>query len=105
MVPIDVQRPPGPWRGAGPRVAELLCTSGEPHRRHARTDGVLGVAILLVVLAVPYLIVNVRRLRGGKRWAYTFCALGRDWEERMRAQTRERRTQADLRAADPPAPG
>ena len=62
----------------------------------------LGVAILLVVLAVPYLIVNVRRLRSGKRWAYTFCALGRDWEERMRAQTRERRAQADLRAADPP---
>ena len=65
----------------------------------------LGVAILLVVLAVPYLIVNVRRLRSGKRWAYTFCALGRDWEERMRAQTRERRAQADLRAADPPRAG
>ena len=45
----------------------------------------LGVAILLGVLAVPYLLINLRRLVRGQRWAYTFCHLARDWEERSRA--------------------
>ena len=57
----------------------------------------LGVAILLAVLAVPYLLVNVRRLVRGQRWAYTFCHLARDWEERSRA--------ARMAAADTPVSG
>jgi hypothetical protein len=52
---------------------------------------VLGVSILLAVLAAPYLVVNLRRVRSGKRWAYTFCALGRDWEQRMLDEARARR--------------
>jgi hypothetical protein len=49
-----------------------------------------GLLILLAVLAAPYLAVNVRRLRQGRRWAYTFCQLAKEWQE----ADRERRLAA-----------
>lgn len=56
----------------------------------ARAPDMTGLLILLAVLAAPYLAVNVRRLRQGRRWAYTFCQLAKEWQE----ADRERRLAA-----------
>lgn len=45
-----------------------------------------GFLILMAVLAVPYLALNVRRLYRGRPWAFTFCQVAREWEERERAK-------------------
>lgn len=45
-----------------------------------------GLLILLAVLAIPYVALNVRRLRRGRSWAFTFCQVAKEWEERERAK-------------------
>ncbi len=45
-----------------------------------------GVLILLAVLAIPYVAVNVSRLRRGRAWAFTFCQVAKEWEEREHAK-------------------
>jgi hypothetical protein len=50
-----------------------------------------GVLVLLTVLAVPYLAMNVVRLRRGRRWAFTFCQVAKEWEERERERIAARR--------------
>jgi hypothetical protein len=47
---------------------------------------VTGVLILLSVLAIPYVALNVRRLRRGRSWAFTFCQVAKEWEERERVK-------------------
>jgi hypothetical protein len=44
-----------------------------------------GALILLAVLAVPYVALNVRRVRRGRSWAFTFCQVAKEWEQRERA--------------------
>jgi uncharacterized membrane protein YhaH (DUF805 family) len=55
-----------------------------------------GALLLLAVLAVPYLALNVRRLRRGRSWAFTVCQVAKEWEEREHAK------RLALRAADRP---
>jgi hypothetical protein len=43
-----------------------------------------GAVILLVVLAIPYLAFNVRRLYRGRSWAFGFCQVAKEWEQRER---------------------
>jgi hypothetical protein len=43
-----------------------------------------GLVILLATLAVPYVALNVRRLLRGRSWAFTFCQVAKEWEERER---------------------
>jgi hypothetical protein len=45
-----------------------------------------GALILLIVLVVPYLLVNARRLYRGRPWAYSVCQLAKEWEEREHAK-------------------
>ncbi len=45
-----------------------------------------GLWILLVVLVAPYIGLNLRRLRRGRSWAFTFCQVAREWEQRERAK-------------------
>ena len=41
-----------------------------------------GALIILLVLLVPYLAINVRRLILGRRWALGVCTLAKEWEQR-----------------------
>lgn len=61
-----------------------------------------GVLILLAVLAVPYLALNLRRLAGGRKWAFTFCQVAKEWEEREHGKIVARR--ASQRAGGAPLP-
>ncbi|MGH2919694.1 MAG: hypothetical protein ACRDLS_14010 [Solirubrobacteraceae bacterium] len=45
-----------------------------------------GALILLAVLAVPYLVLNVRRLFVGRPWAFTVCQVAKEWEHREHAK-------------------
>jgi len=45
-----------------------------------------GALILLVVLAIPYLALNVRRVYRGRPWAFTVCQVAKEWEEREHAK-------------------
>jgi hypothetical protein len=45
-----------------------------------------GALILLIVLAVPYLALNIRRLIQGRRWAFGVCQIAKEWEERESAK-------------------
>ncbi|MDX6689234.1 MAG: hypothetical protein QOG15_691 [Solirubrobacteraceae bacterium] len=45
-----------------------------------------GALILLIVLAVPYLALNVRRLLTGRTWAFGVCQVAKEWEERESAK-------------------
>jgi hypothetical protein len=47
--------------------------------------------ILLVACAVPYLALNVRRVLRGRRWAFTFCQVAKEWDERERARLAAKR--------------
>jgi hypothetical protein len=61
-------------------IGECICSG---------RDGVYiimnGLLILLAVFAVPYVALNVRRLRRGRSWAFTFCQVAKEWEQRERA--------------------
>jgi len=64
-----------------------------------------GVLILLAALAVPYLAMNIVRLRRGRSWAFTFCQVAKEWEERERAKRlAARRTGPAQVRARPAAP-
>jgi hypothetical protein len=41
-----------------------------------------GLLILLAAFAVPYVALNIRRLRRGRRWAFTVCQVAKEWEQR-----------------------
>lgn len=45
-----------------------------------------GALILLIVLAIPYLAINIRRLYRGRPWAITLCSLAKEWEQRESAK-------------------
>jgi hypothetical protein len=45
-----------------------------------------GFFILIAALAVPYVALNVRRLARGRSWAFTFCQVAKEWEQRERAK-------------------
>ncbi|MEA2155514.1 MAG: hypothetical protein QOE11_1654 [Solirubrobacteraceae bacterium] len=45
-----------------------------------------GALIILLVLAVPYLALNVVRVVRGRRWAFGVCTLAKEWEEREHAK-------------------
>jgi len=45
-----------------------------------------GGLILLLAFFVPYVVLNVRRLVGGKRWAFTACQVAKEWETREHAR-------------------
>lgn len=51
-----------------------------------------GALILLIVLAVPYLALNVRRLSRGRPWALTVCQVAKEWEQREHARRTAART-------------
>jgi hypothetical protein len=42
--------------------------------------------ILLLVLAVPYLAVNLWRIGRGRRWAFSFCQVMKEWEQAERGR-------------------
>jgi hypothetical protein len=50
--------------------------------------------ILLLVFAIPYLTLNVWRLARGRRWAFTFCQVMKEWDAGER-----------IKSAAPSAPG
>jgi hypothetical protein len=50
-----------------------------------------GALILLVVLAIPYLAVNLRRVYRGRPWALTVCQVAKEWEQREYARRLARR--------------
>jgi hypothetical protein len=66
---------------------------------HSSRDGVStamnGAVILLLVLAIPYLAFNVRRLYRGRSWAFGICQVAKEWEQR------ERDRRLAVRAAEP----
>jgi hypothetical protein len=41
-----------------------------------------GALILLLVLAVAYVALNLRRLYRGRPWAFGVCQLAKEWEQR-----------------------
>jgi hypothetical protein len=43
-------------------------------------------AIVLLALAILYIALNLRRLHRGRRWAFTFCQVAKEWEEGERAK-------------------
>ncbi|HEY1540719.1 MAG TPA: hypothetical protein VGF63_15055 [Solirubrobacteraceae bacterium] len=45
-----------------------------------------GALILLIVLVVPYLAMNVRRLYLGRSWAISVCQVAKEWEAREHAK-------------------
>lgn len=59
---------------------------------------VTGLLVLLVVLAVPYVALNLWRLRLGRSWAFTVCQVAKGWEERDRAKRNAARAADQLEA-------
>jgi hypothetical protein len=49
-----------------------------------RTRNMSSGLILLVVLAIPYLTLNLWRLARGRSWAFTFCQAMKEWDESER---------------------
>ena len=45
-----------------------------------------GALILLIVLVLPYLALNLRRLYRGRPWAFGVCQLAKEWEQREHAK-------------------
>ena len=45
-----------------------------------------GLEVLLAAFGLPYIALNLRRLRRGRRWAFTICQVAKEWEERERAK-------------------
>ncbi|MEA2223285.1 MAG: hypothetical protein QOH83_1661 [Solirubrobacteraceae bacterium] len=90
------------WVRPGSPAAKAGRAGGSERRRNIRAqrdhvDTIMnGALLLLAVLAVPYLALNVRRLRRGRSWAFTVCQVAKEWEEREHAK------RLALRAADRP---
>jgi hypothetical protein len=45
-------------------------------------------ATMIVILAISgtYVALNVRRVIRGRKWAFSFCQLAKEWEEREHAR-------------------
>jgi len=41
-----------------------------------------GLSIMLAAFAIPYVGLNVRRVLRGRSWAFTFCQVAKEWQER-----------------------
>jgi hypothetical protein len=54
---------------------------GHPTLPALRIRNVSSGLILLVVLAVPYLTLNLWRLARGRSWASTLCHVMKEWED------------------------
>jgi hypothetical protein len=61
-----------------------------------------GLLILLAAFAIPYVALNLRRVRRGRSWAFTICQVAKEWEERERAKRLAARA-ADRVTASAPA--
>jgi hypothetical protein len=57
-----------------------------PIRPRPRIGDMTGFGILIAVLLIPYLALNLRRLLRGRSWAFTFCQVAKEWEEREHAK-------------------
>ena len=57
-----------------------------PFSVRLRIHHMSGLTILLASLAVPYVALNVRRLVRGRSWAFTFCQVAKEWDQRERAR-------------------
>ena len=44
--------------------------------------GMTALVIFLTLFAVPYVGFNVRRVRRGRRWAFSVCQVAKEWEQR-----------------------
>jgi hypothetical protein len=53
-----------------------------------------GLLILAAVVLIPYVGVNIRRLRRGRRWAFTVCQVAREWEQSEHEKRLARRAAA-----------
>jgi hypothetical protein len=53
-----------------------------------------GLEILAAVVLIPYVGFNVRRLRRGRRWAFTVCQVAKEWEQREHEKRLARRLAA-----------
>jgi hypothetical protein len=53
-----------------------------------------GLLILLAVVLIPYVAFNVRRVRRGRKWAFTVCQVAKEWEKREYEKRRARRIAA-----------
>jgi hypothetical protein len=51
-------------------------------------------AIVLLAFAILYVALNLRRLRRGRRWAFTFCQVAKEWEQGERAKRTAARSPA-----------
>jgi hypothetical protein len=60
--------------------------------------------ILLLVLAVPYLTLNLWRLARGRSWAFTFCHVMKEWQEGERARLAEARASGQSPRVAPKPP-
>jgi hypothetical protein len=54
--------------------------------------------ILLVVFAVPYVALNLWRLARGRRWAFTFCHVMKEWDQDQ--QLKRAAARADRKSSD-----
>lgn len=50
-----------------------------------------GAVVLLIVLAIPYIAFNLRRLYRGRPWAFGVCQVAKEWEQREHAKRLARR--------------
>jgi hypothetical protein len=41
-----------------------------------------GLLIILALFVVPYVAFNIRRVRRGRRWAFSVCQVAKEWEQR-----------------------
>ena len=60
-----------------------------------------GAVVLLIVLAIPYLALNLRRVYSGRPWALTVCQVAKEWEQREHAKRLARRAAQLGRSARP----
>jgi hypothetical protein len=67
----------------------------QPFPTALRTRRMSSGLILLLVLAVSYLTVNGWRLARGRRWAFTFCQVMKEWDEGERIKRAAARAGCD----------
>jgi hypothetical protein len=41
-----------------------------------------ALVIVLAVFVVPYAAFNIRRVRRGRKWAFSVCQVAKEWEQR-----------------------
>lgn len=55
-----------------------------------------ALVIVLAVFVVPYVGFNIRRLRRGRKWAFTVCQVAKEWEKREYEKRLARRAAAGV---------